>query len=108
MTGFVAVLVTVGSAEEARGLAKALVEERLIACANVIGPVQSIYRWQGAVEEAAEHLLILKARAEDLPVLTARIEALHAYDVPEVLALPLIGGAARYLAWLTDATDRGS
>ena len=103
---FVVVLVTAAGPEAAELLARALVEERLIACANLVGPIRSIYRWQGAVEEAAEHLLILKARAEDVDALVARIEALHGYDVPEVLAIPLVAGAARYLTWLADATTR--
>jgi len=103
---FAVVLVTAGSAEEADRLARALVEERLVACANVIGPVRSIYRWQGAVEEAAEQLLLLKTRVELLPALEARVRALHSYDVPEMLALPLRSGSAAYLAWLADATDR--
>jgi len=105
---FTIVLVTVPDADTARRLARMLVDERLIACANVLGPIQSIYRWQGIVEEAAEHLLVLKARRADLAMLTARIEALHPYDTPEVLALPLIAGAQRYLTWLADVTDRES
>jgi periplasmic divalent cation tolerance protein len=105
---FVVVLVTAGDLDTARRLARVLVEERLIACANIVGPIQSIYRWHGAVEEAAEQLLVLKARREDLATLTARIEALHPYDVPEILAIPLTDGAPRYLTWLADATDRAS
>ena len=103
---FVLVLVTAGSPEEAERIARALVEERLVACANVVGPIRSIYRWQGAVEEADEHLLVLKARAADVAALEARVRALHPYDVPEVLALPVTAGSAPYLAWLADATER--
>jgi len=103
---FVVVLVTAGSTEEAARVGRALVEERLAACANVIGPIRSIYRWQGAIEDAAEHLLLVKARAGDLDALEARVRALHSYDVPEVLALPIRGGSAAYLAWLAEATNR--
>ena len=103
---FVVVLVTTSSAEEGAHLGRALVEERLAACANVIGPIRSIYRWQGAVEEAEEHLVVLKARAADVPALAARVRALHSYEVPEVLALPVTAGSAPYLAWLADATER--
>jgi periplasmic divalent cation tolerance protein len=103
---FVVVLVTAGSNEEGRRIGRAMVEERLAACVNVVGPIRSIYRWEGAVEEAEEHLLVMKARAADVPALTARVRALHSYDVPEVVALPLTGGSEAYLAWLATATDR--
>ena len=103
---FVVVLVTAGSAEEASGLARALVDERLAGCANIVGPLRSIFRWQGAVEDAVEYMLILKARAADVDALATRVTALHSYDVPEVLVLPLHAGSAAYLAWLADATSR--
>jgi len=103
---FVVVLVTAGSAEDAARIGRALVEERLVACANVVGPIRSIYRWQGAVEDAAEHLLLLKARAADFAAVEARVRALHAYEVPEILALGVHAGSAAYLAWLAEATAR--
>lgn len=102
----VVVLVTAGSADEAARIGRTLVEERLVACANVVGPIRSIYRWQDAVEDAAEHLLVLKARAADVSALETRVQALHSYDVPEVLALPVTAGSAAYLTWLAGATDR--
>jgi periplasmic divalent cation tolerance protein len=104
---FVVVLVTAGSAEEAQRIGRALVAEQLAGCVNVVGPIRSIYRWQGAVEEAEERLLIIKARAADLATLEARVRALHSYDVPEVLALPVTAGSEDYLAWLAGATVRG-
>jgi periplasmic divalent cation tolerance protein len=103
---FAVVLVTAGNADEGRRIGRAVVEERLAACVNVVGPIRSIYRWEGVVEEADEHLLVIKARAADVPALTARVRALHSYDVPEVVALPLTGGSEAYLAWLAAATDR--
>ena len=102
----VVVLTTTGSEDEAGRIARALVEERLAACVNVVGPIRSIYRWRDAVEDAAEWLLVVKARAADVATLEARIRALHSYEVPEVLALPVYGGAAAYLAWLDEATRR--
>ncbi len=102
----VVVLATAGSDEEAARIARAVVEERLAACVNVVGPIRSIYRWEGTVEDAREWLLVAKARAADVPALDARIRALHSYDVPEVLALPIVGGAEAYLAWLDAATRR--
>jgi periplasmic divalent cation tolerance protein len=106
VTDHVVVLVTAASADEAATLGRALVEERLAACANVVGPIRSIYRWQGAVEDATEHLLLLKARAGDVDALAARVRALHSYDVPEVIAVPIVAGSTAYLAWLAEATAR--
>jgi periplasmic divalent cation tolerance protein len=106
MTDAVVVLVTAGDADEAARIGRALVAERLAACVNVVGPVRSIYRWQGAVEEATEHLLVVKARRADAAALDARVRALHSYEVPEVLVLPVEGGSAAYLAWLDEATSR--
>jgi periplasmic divalent cation tolerance protein len=103
---FTVVLVTAGSADEAVRIGRSLVEERLVACANVIGPIRSLYRWEGAVEDASEHLLLLKARAADVAALEVRVRALHSYEVPEVLALAVTAGAAPYLAWLAEATTR--
>jgi len=104
---FVVVLVTTADAEEGARLGRTLVEERLAACANLVGPIRSIYRWQGAVEEAGEHLVLLKARAADVAALETRVRALHSYEVPEVVALPIVAGSAPYLAWLADSTKRG-
>jgi periplasmic divalent cation tolerance protein len=102
----VVVLVTVAGVEEGLRIGRALVTERLAACVNVVGPLRSVYRWEGAVEEASEHLLLIKARAADFGALAARVQALHSYAVPEVLALPVRAGAAAYLAWLAEATSR--
>jgi periplasmic divalent cation tolerance protein len=98
------VLVTAGSREEAEGIARALVAERLAACASLVAPVTSIYRWQGAVERAEEVLLLIKTRRALVARLEARVRALHSYEVPEVIALPIVAGARPYLAWLAGAT----
>ncbi len=102
----IVVLVTTPSADEGERIGRAVVNERLAACVNVVGPIRSVYRWKGAVEDAQEWLLVIKARAADLDALETRVRALHSYDVPEVLALPVYGGAAAYLAWLDEATRR--
>ena len=94
------VLVTTPTAERAAELARALVEERLAACGNVIPGLRSIYRWQGKVEDEAEALLVLKTTRARFDALRDRVLALHPYDVPEVLALPVEAGSAAYLAWL--------
>ena len=95
------VLTTVSSPEEADQLARTLVEERLAACATLLPPVRSIYRWQGAVETATETLLLLKTAAEHLPALEARLHALHSYQTPEFLVLCVEAGSPGYLDWLT-------
>ena len=102
----VVVLVTASDLEEARRIGRALVDERLAACANVIGPITSIFRWDDRVQEAAEHLLVVKARRADVEQLATRVRALHSYEVPEVVALDVVGGAAPYLAWVREATER--
>ena len=94
------VLVTAPDADAAAGLARSLVEERLAACVNVVPTVRSIYRWEGAVEEAAEVLLVIKTRADRCPALASRVRDLHPYDVPEVLELTAVGGSAAYLDWV--------
>ena len=105
---FVVVLVTAGERRRGRSASAARWSRSgSRRCVNVVGPIRSIYRWQGAVEDADEHLLIIKARAADLAALEARVRALHSYDVPEVLALPVTAGSEDYLAWLAGATDRG-
>lgn len=106
MTDYVVVLVTAADAGEAERIARALVEERLAACANIVSGVRSIYRWEGRVDEATEQVLVLKARAADVAALAARVRALHSYDVPEVIALPIVAGSESYLAWLGASTDR--
>jgi periplasmic divalent cation tolerance protein len=97
-------LVTAASAIEGERIATALVEERLAACVNVVPGVISTFRWEGAVQREPEVLLIGKTRAERMPAVIARVQALHSYSVPEVLAVPILTGAGPYLAWLRDAT----
>src|ERR1051325_4984926 len=100
MTEFIVVLVTAGSAEEGDRIAHELVEERLAACVNRIQRVQSIYRWEGKVENSQEELLIIKTRQDLFPRLESRIREIHSYSVPEIIALPLSQGSAPYLQWL--------
>jgi len=103
MEQFRIVLTTASSREEAKRIAKALVEERLAACVNVVHGVESIYRWQRKVEEAAEVLLLIKTNVEKLEALEAEVCRLHSYDVPEFLIFEVNGGSAAYLKWLDDS-----
>ncbi|HEX5064565.1 MAG TPA: divalent-cation tolerance protein CutA [Myxococcota bacterium] len=96
----VALLLTAPDEETGRRIARALVEERLAACVNVLPGVRSIYRWKGAVEEASEVMLVAKTRASRAAALAARVRALHPYELPEVLALPVTDGSQAYLRWV--------
>jgi periplasmic divalent cation tolerance protein len=103
MTDKVVVLVTCSNAREAQRLARAVVERRLAACVNVLGtPLRSTYRWKGKVETAVEYLLLIKSSRKRFRALRAAIERLHSYDVPEVIALPIVEGSAPYLRWLDE------
>ncbi len=104
MTDILVVLVTAPSSDKAAEIARALVEEKLAACGNVIPGLRSIYSWEGKVHDDAEALLILKTTRERFPVLRDRILALHPYQVAEVLALPVEAGSERYLAWVEGET----
>lgn len=96
------ILTTCPEAGLAEHIARSLVEARLAACVNVLPPVRSVYRWQGQVESAEEWLLLIKARTADYPALERHIRGLHPYEVPEVIALPIVQGLPAYLAWLDD------
>jgi periplasmic divalent cation tolerance protein len=96
------VLLTAGSQEEAERIARALVGEMLAACVNVIPGVTSIYRWQEEIQQDQEWLLVAKSRRDVLDDLVGRVQALHSYDLPEIIALPLAGGSEAYLRWLDE------
>ena len=104
MTGIVSVYATFASGEEAERIARLAVEERLAACANVLGSCRSIYRWQGAVEEAEEVAALFKTRAELAERLIARIGALHSYDVPAAVAWPVEHALPAYSDWVRAQT----
>ena len=101
---FVVVFVTTPSAEVAANLARALVTEKLAACVNILPGLRSIYTWEGKMCDQEELLCVLKTRRELFPALRDRVTALHPYQVPEIIALPLVDGSATYLAWLRDET----
>lgn len=94
------VLTTAADQDEAARMARILVEEGLAACATILPGAQSIYRWEGKIESAAEVLLLIKTRVPQLEALEARLQALHSYQTPEFLVLPIEQSSAGYLAWL--------
>ena len=95
------VLTTLGHLEKAEQLARALVERRLAACVNIVGPIRSIYRWQGAIEDQQEYLLIIKTTSERAADLDRAFAELHPYDLPEHVELSIEGGSAAYLEWFS-------
>src|SRR5271163_2485310 len=97
------VFVMAANEEEASLIARTLVEERLAACANIISPVRSIYRWQGAIEESVECLLLIKTSARHYAKLERRVKELHSYDVPEIVATALAHGSSDYLKWIAES-----
>jgi periplasmic divalent cation tolerance protein len=99
----IVVITSCGSAEEADRIAEALVAERLAACVQIL-PMRSVYRWQGAIERAEEWQLQIKTRAALADRVEARIRALHGYDLPEIIALPVSAGSADYVDWVEAET----
>lgn len=102
MSGVVLVYSLFGSVEQARAIARTLVEERLAACANILGPCTSIYEWQGKVEEGAEVPVLFKTGIDRRDALMARIAQLHDYDVPAILALPVDAAHPPFAAWIEE------
>jgi periplasmic divalent cation tolerance protein len=101
----VLVLTTVPSAEAGDQIAHALVAERLAACVNVLPAMTSVYRWQGVVQRDTEHQLVIKTTRGLLAALQARLDALHPYELPELLVVPVEGGSPAYLAWVATTAD---
>jgi periplasmic divalent cation tolerance protein len=95
--------VTTSSREEAEKIAQCLLDEGLIACANIISPITSIFTWEGKTEKAEEHMILLKTRLELFEKLSEKVKALHSYKVPEIIALPIIKGFDAYLKWLDNS-----
>jgi len=106
MTDKLIVFCNCGSPEEAERIARALVTSQLAACVNIIPSIRSIYRWQGAIEDAAEHMLVIKTRTELYEALEREIRTLHSYEVPEVIAMPIERGLPAYLEWIAAETTR--
>ena len=103
MTDKILVLTTAGSEEEAKRIARALIERRLAACVNIAPRVSSIFRWQGKIEESEEHLLIIKTSADTFAQVSSAIKELHSYEVPECIAIEIVDGSAPYLNWITES-----
>jgi periplasmic divalent cation tolerance protein len=97
------VLCTAGSEDEARNIARHLVENRLAACVNIVPQIESVYRWQEKIESSREWLLVIKTTAEKFPEVRDAIRDLHSYELPECVAVNIEGGSPLYLQWLADS-----
>ena len=105
MTEMLVVFSTFGSEEEAARVVRVLVEERLIACGNLIPGVRSLFRWEGQVKDAREVVAIMKTRKQDWAALISRLHELHSYSTPECVAVRIAAGAPKYMAWLEAALE---
>jgi periplasmic divalent cation tolerance protein len=100
MEGFIQVTTTTEKREDAERIAQALVEARLAACVQIVGPIASIYRWKGKIETAGEWLCLIKSREENYGTVEQAIRSLHPYETPEIMAVPVTAGSRDYLDWL--------
>ncbi len=105
-TPYIVVLITVPDRELAQRIADALVRERWAACVNILPSIQSMFHWQGDIVREEEVLLLAKSRRDLLPSLALRVQELHSYTVPEIIALPIVGGSNEYLRWVEESIRR--
>jgi periplasmic divalent cation tolerance protein len=106
LTDFIMVYVTCASKAEAEKIAKTLLSERLIACANITGPVTSHFHWKEKIDVAEEFLMIMKSRVDLFAALEGLVRALHSYEVPEILAVPIVEGSEAYFDWMNKVLTR--
>ncbi len=100
MADYIQVVTTVPSKEEGEQIALALLEKRLVGCVQIVGPIESLYWWQGKIERSGEWLCVAKTERELFAQIEETIKALHSYEVPEILAVPIVEGSESYLRWL--------
>ncbi len=104
MTDCIVVLITASQEDEAATIAKTLIDERLAACVNIVKDIRSLYRWQGAVEDEGEVLMVVKTQERLFENLKNRVQQLHSYSVPEIIALPIVKGFENYVQWIQEET----
>lgn len=108
MAEHIMAVTTTGDEESAVVLARALIERRVVACVNIVPRVRSLYRWKGAIEDDVECLLLMKTRADRYHALASALDELHAYDVPELIVVPIEQGSAAYLGWVNENVTSAS
>ena len=102
MNDYIVIFVTTKNKDEAEKISKLLVEEHLIACANIVSPVSSFFHWVGNIEKAEECLIVMKSRRDLFAEIEEHVKRLHSYEVPEVLAFPIVEGSKAYLDWMSN------
>jgi len=102
---YIVVFITASSKKEAEKIAQGLVKNRLAACVNIIGAVDSVFSWKNKIECAKEAMLIVKSQKKNLNRIIENVRRLHSYQVPEIIAVPIVGGFNKYLNWIKDETD---
>ena len=102
---YLVVFITTSSYEEARKIADLLVSQRKAACVNIVPKVNSLFRWKGKIEDAEESLLVVKTRAKLFPDVVSTVKGIHSYEVPEIIALPIVDGNPDYLKWISEETE---
>ena len=105
---YIQVFSTANKREDADRIASTVVRKRVAACAQILGPIQSTYWWKGEVEEAAEWLCVMKTRSDLFSALEKEIKNIHPYEVPEIVALPIVAGSKSYLQWIDEETIKTS
>lgn len=100
---YIVLFVTASNRQEAEKIANKLIEGKLAACVNIIDNISSMFWWQGKVDRAKEVLLVIKSKKSKLPQIIKRVQPLHSYEVPEIIALPIIGGEKKYLRWIDES-----
>ena len=108
MSHYLLVIVTISTKKEASKIVRCLLEERLIACANIIGPISSLFWWKDKIDEVTEFLVLMKSHSKLFDKLSKRVKKIHSYEVPEILALPILKGLPSYLNWLKTNLQLGS
>lgn len=105
-TRYIVILITTKDKKEAEKIAQGLLKDKLIACANIITGVQSLFWWQGKIDKAQEVLMILKTKKNLFKKVSAKVKSLHSYQTPEIIALPIVAGSEDYLKWIDSSVDR--
>jgi periplasmic divalent cation tolerance protein len=107
VTDKVVIMVTASSRRESRKIARRLIEEKLAACVNISQPIQSVYRWEGKIQQSKEFLMFIKTNRDLFPQIKTEIGLIHSYHTPEIICLPIIDGSPNYLQWVSDSVRPG-